>query len=58
MIDTLPGPIGRVLEGSKTPPSPIFKVPEMIVMCSMPGCQCGMTLKLGGNFSLNMIGTG
>jgi hypothetical protein len=25
-------------------------------MCSIPGCQCGGTLKFAGNFSRNMIG--
>src|SRR5215510_3826730 len=58
MIETLPDVNGRVFAASKTLPSPMCKVPEMMVMCSMPGCQCGMTLKLAGNLSRNMIGTG
>src|SRR5882672_9196132 len=58
MTETLPGVKGRVFAGSNTLPSPMCSVPEMMVMCSMPGCQCGMTLKLAGNLSRNMIGTG
>src|SRR5215510_5333404 len=58
MTETLPGAKGRVFAASKTLPRPICSVPEMMVMCSMPGCQCGMTLKLAGNLSRNMIGTG
>ena len=47
----------RVFDWSKTLPRPMCSVPEMMVMCSMPGCQCGGTLKFGGNLSLNMMGT-
>src|SRR5258708_1650100 len=48
MIEILPVSRARVFDGSNTLPIPKCSVPEMMVMCSIPGCQCGGTLKIGG----------
>ena len=44
MMATLPGVSAWVLLVSKVSPMPVFSVPEIMVMCSVPGCLCGGTL--------------
>src|SRR4051812_5554529 len=53
-----PGPIGVIVLSFQVSPVPTEKLPDSTVICSLDGCQCGITLYPLGAFRRMVNGPG